>query len=127
MSKICFWVAGVLGMLLVLAHVFLGGAAVVPAWLGTPELPEKAAWLAYFSWHVGTVAMGLCALAYMYAAIKPGQKGLAIFVNLMLTGFAAVGLTMALRGSDVLWTTPAPYAFWIITGFGWAGVFTAKA
>lgn len=125
MSQAFLIIAAVLSGLIAVGHVLAGGRTFVPTILGEDALPQRTAWLAYFSWHVGTVALLACAGAFAYAANVPDQIGAAIFASITVTGFAFIGLGMALMGGGALFKTPAPYVFWLVGAAAWAGVATA--
>lgn len=114
MPRMLYFLASGLCLAITYAHVFLGGPVVVDPIRASSELAPPVIWLSYFTWHDGTVALVISALAYGYAGAKAGQRVLASFFTLMLAGFGLAGLAIALFGSPVLWQTPAPYAFTVI-------------
>ena len=126
MSRILLGLAALLTLLITLAHVFLGGALVVPPLMESADLGEQIAWLLYFCWHDGTVALIVCAIAFAYAALRPGNTALAVFASAIVSGFGVLGMGVALAADGHLWDTPAPYAFGLIGLVGWAGVLTAR-
>lgn len=126
MPIVLFALAAILTLLITAAHVFLGGPLVVTPLLADRDLPERVVWLAYFCWHDGTVALIVCAAAYAYAALRPGQAALALFATAIVGGIGALGLGMAVLGNAVLFTTPAPYAFLPIAFVGLLGVLTDR-
>ncbi|MEM9054658.1 MAG: hypothetical protein AAGB16_04975 [Pseudomonadota bacterium] len=124
MSKLFLLLAAGLTMAILFAHIVLGGSLVVPPLLGAEDLPETAAWLAYFNWHVGSVALAVCAGALVFSVLRPQHGAVAVFAALILTGFGLLGLGMAIFGNPILWGTPAPYAFGVIALLAWIGIFT---
>jgi len=122
MGSVCLWLAAILTILVTLAHVFLGGPVVVDPLFSSTDLPATASWLAYFTWHDGTVALPICAVAFALAARRPGQLGVAVFAAAIVSGIGLLGLGTALLGGAPLWDTPAPYAFNLIGVLAWAGI-----
>lgn len=122
MGSVCLWLAAILTILITLAHVFLGGPVVVDALFSSQDLPENAVWLAYFTWHDGTVVLPICAIAFALAARNTGQLAVGIFAATIVSGIGLLGLGTALLGGAPLWGTPAPYAFNLIGLVAWAGI-----
>ena len=63
-------------------------------------------------------------MAALFIAATRAASGrlLALFATAMSTGFAALGIGLAVFGDGVLWTTPAPYPWTVIAGLGGVGV-----
>lgn len=126
MSKTLLLIAAGLTAALLLAHIFAGGALVVPPLLATQDMPAEAIWLAYFNWHAGSVSLALCAGALGITALRPRHIAAGIMAALILSGFALLGLAMAIFGNSALWGTPAPYAFAILAALAWTGLLTQQ-
>ncbi|MEM9573575.1 MAG: hypothetical protein AAF996_19090 [Pseudomonadota bacterium] len=120
-STILYSIAAVLSVLGAAAHEIFGAPKVL-APLAQSNLPPDVIWLHHFSWHVGTVAVLIMAALFLTAIRNTSGRTLAIFATLMSTGFALLGLGLAVFGNSVLWTTPAPYPWTIIAVLGWTGV-----
>ena len=126
MARMFYFLAAGLCLAITYAHVFLGGPVVVDPIRGSSELAPTVIWLSYFTWHDGTVALVISALAYGYAGAKAGQRILAAFFTLMLAGFGLTGLAIAQFGSPILWQTPAPYAFTLIAVIASVAIYTDR-
>jgi hypothetical protein len=86
------------------------------------ELPENVIWLHHFSWHVGSIAVAAMIIMFAHAALKPGSIAMAVIATGMSSGFAALGIGLAVYASDVMWGTPAPYAWSVVAVVGGVGV-----
>jgi len=120
-SSIMFLLAALLSIVSAAAHEVLGSPKVL-APLATSNLPSDVIWLHHFSWHVGTVAV--LAMTALFIAATRFEYGrlLAAFATLMSAGFAALAIGLALFGDPVVWRTPAPYPWTIITVLGVIGL-----
>ena len=118
--QLMYWLSAVLSLAGLVAHEALGAPMVLPPLLAT-DLPENVIWLHHFSWHVGSIAVAAMIIMFVYAALKPGNIAMAIIATGMSIGFAALGIGLAVFGSDVMWGTPAPYAWSLIAGIGAVG------
>ncbi|MEL7232626.1 MAG: hypothetical protein AAGJ85_08970 [Pseudomonadota bacterium] len=96
---------------------------VVPELMASQNLSETAAWLLYFCWHDGTVALFVSGIALGYSAAKPGNRVLAVFATGLILGIGLLGLGIAALGDAILFGTPAPYAFNIIGIVATLGIF----
>lgn len=126
MGKYLLWLASVLTVLITAAHVFLGGPLVVPELMASQDVSETVAWLLYFCWHDGTVALLIAAAAFAFCAVRPGQKVLGVFATATVFGIGLLGLGVAVFGSTALFSTPAPYAFNVIGLIAAVGIATDK-
>jgi len=125
LSKLCYGAAGGLSLLGAAAHELVGAPLVLGPLAGS-GLPPQVIWLHHFSWHVGTIAV--LAMAAMFAAAiwHPAGAVLAGIASAMSAGFAALGISLAMFGDSVLWTTPAPYPWTLVALVGAAGVLLGK-
>lgn len=110
MGKLLLILAGAAALGMALVHVILGGPKVLDP-LFASQLAEDVKWLAYFTWHDGTVALIVSGVGLIYSAVTSGQRMVGCFSAIMLTGFGLLGLGTALLGNPVIFETPAPYAF----------------
>jgi len=122
MGRALLFLASVLTLAITAAHVFGGGPMVVPGLMASQDISKTAAWLLYFCWHDGTVVLALSAVALAYAALRPGHRTLAGFAAILIGGIGLLGLGVAMSSGDVLWSTPAPYAFNLIALVALAGI-----
>lgn len=125
MSHWFFRIAALLCVVTILAHEFLGAPLVLPP-LAAPNIAEEVRWLHHFSWHVGTVSTLAMAGMFLYASIRPGNTALAVVATLMCAGFAIVGTSLAIFGSSALWSSPAPYVWWLVMVVGLVGVYLSE-
>ena len=89
-------------------------------------LPDDVIWLHHFSWHVETVAVAVMAAMFILASRNKAHLNLAIMATVLSTGFALIGIGLALIDNSVLWTTPASYAWGSIAVLGWIGVWASQ-
>jgi hypothetical protein len=120
-SGVLYWLAAGLSLLGLVAHEALGAPMVLPLLL-TTDLPDEVIWLHNFSWHVGTVAVAAMIALFVRAARRPGNLFVACVAISMSLGFSMLGIGLAVFGSDVMWETPAPYAWTVISIVGAAGL-----
>ncbi|MEM6652245.1 MAG: hypothetical protein AAGA72_06985 [Pseudomonadota bacterium] len=125
LSSFLFSGAAGVSVLGAVAHELVGAPKVLGP-LADTNLPADVIWLHHFSWHVGTVAVLVMAALFLAAARTPSGRPLALFACLMSTGFAALGIGLAVFASAVLWTTPAPYPWTLVAGLGWLGLFFTR-
>jgi hypothetical protein len=118
--RLMYWLAAALSLAGLVAHEAIGAPMVLPPLLAA-DLPENAIWLHHFSWHVGSIAVAAMIIMFVYAALKPGNIAMAIIATGMSAGFAALGIGLAIYGSDVMWETPAPYAWSVVAAVGGVG------
>ncbi|MEN0652329.1 MULTISPECIES: hypothetical protein [Hyphobacterium] len=121
MPRLLLLIAAIATVAVAFMHVALGGPLVVDALRAEGDLPAVVVWLSYFTWHDGTVALLVCAAAFVYAALKPGNRALGVFAGVLVLGIGLLGLATAVFGSGALWRTPAPYAFGVIGLLALAG------
>jgi len=118
--RLLYWLAAALSLAGLVAHEALGAPMVLPPLLAT-DLPENVIWLHHFSWHVGSIAVAAMIIMFVHAALKPGNVAMALIATAMSTGFAALGIGLAVYANDVMWATPAPYAWSVIAVVGGLG------
>ena len=114
MTRLLYGLSAALSAAIGVAHVVSGGALVVPPLFASKDVPEDVAALSYFAWHCGTVSIFTLVIAYSYAARSVAGRSMAGLATLISLGFGVLGIGAALFVSDVLWRTPAPYAFGVI-------------
>ncbi|MEM1229601.1 MAG: hypothetical protein AAGI15_03630 [Pseudomonadota bacterium] len=117
--RIIYRVAAGLALIGVIAHELVGAPMVLEPLAGA-ALPDEVVWLHHFSWHVGSVSVLAMTGMYWYASVRPGNHALAVVATGISAGFALLGITLALFGGRIGWTTPAPYV-WLVVGCvgGW--------
>ncbi len=119
-ARFLYRLAAGLSFLGLLAHELAGAPMVLPP-LDTAGVPADVMWLHHFSWHVGSVAVLALAGMYTYASYRP-NTALAFTATAMCAGFAVLGICLALFGDAVLWSTPAPYLWSVISVIGASGL-----
>ncbi len=120
-ARWCFYLAAGVCIAAMLGHEVLGNSKVLDP-LNEVDLPADVVWLHHFSWHVGSVALLAMAAMFVLAARKAEHLILAVFGTAISLGFAVLGVSLALLGDPVLWSTPAPYPWAISAAFGGAGI-----
>lgn len=116
-----YWLSASISLAGLIGHEVLGAPMVLPPLL-TSDLPEEVIWLHHFSWHVGSIAVAAMIVMFVYAARKPGSMAMALVAIGMSAGFSALGIGLAIFKSDVMWGTPAPFAWSLIATVGGIGV-----
>ena len=119
--KMMYWFATLLSLAGLVAHEAIGAPMVLSPLVAT-ELPENVIWLHHFSWHVGSIAVAAMIIMFAHAALKPGSIVMAVIATGMSSGFAALGIGLAVYASDAMWGTPAPYAWSVVAVVGGVGV-----
>jgi hypothetical protein len=90
--------AAALSMLGVVVHEWVGA----PQMLGPPKtsgLAPDVVWMHIFSWHVITVAVLAMSVVFFPASRRREHVGLAIIASAMSTGFAVIGMGLAMFGN----------------------------
>lgn len=118
--QLMYWLAATLSLAGLVAHEALGAPMVLPPLFAT-DLPEDVIWLHHFSWHVGSIAVAAMIIMFVHAALKPGNIAMALIATGMSIGFAALGIGLAVYASEVMWGTPAPYAWSVVAVVGGVG------
>ncbi|MEM9621897.1 MAG: hypothetical protein AAF993_09635 [Pseudomonadota bacterium] len=119
---IVYRTAAGLALLGVIAHEFIGAPMVLDP-LHSSGLPNNIIWLHHFSWHVGTISVLAMSGMYWYASTRPGNYAMAVVATAISAGFALLGVSLALFGDPIVWTTPAPYVWTVVAATGAYGVF----
>jgi hypothetical protein len=107
-----------------LGHELLGSAKVLDP-LHQVALPADVVWLHHFSWHVGSISLVATAAMFVLGGRKTEHLILATFGTAISTGFAILGIFLAVFGEAALWNTPAPYPWAPIAALGGTGLYFA--
>jgi len=121
-SSAALWAAAVVSLFGFFAHAFLGGPMFVHPLMADSNLPVAVTWLGFVSWHVVSIMLLGLAIAFGYAAVKPGNAVLAVFAGGMSAAVSILCIAAGISGNAVLLTLPAPYLFGFIALLGIAGV-----
>lgn len=121
LSSIMYLIAAFLSVLGAVAHELVGAPKVLGP-LDATNLPKDVIWLHHFSWHVGTIATLTMAALFVTATRTASGRTFAIFATAMSVGFALLGISLAVFGDPVVWTTPAPYPWTICAALGCVGI-----
>lgn len=108
-----------------LGHELLGSAKVLDP-LHQVALPADVVWLHHFSWHVGSISLVATAAMFVLGGRKTEHLILATFGTAISTGFAILGIFLAVFGEAALWNTPAPYPWAPIAVLGGTGLYFAN-
>lgn len=120
-----YWINAVLCLFALLAHELVGAPMVLSPLLES-GLSAEVIWLHNFSWHVGSVAvMGMIAM-YIFAARKAEDLTMACIATAMSYCLATLGIGLALFGNVVMWGTPAPYIWSVVSILGTIGIITQR-
>ena len=107
-----------------LGHELLGRAKVLDP-LHQVALSADVVWLHHFSWHVGSISLVATAAMFVLGGRKTEHLILATFGTAISTGFAILGIFLAVFGEAALWNTPAPYPWAPIAALGGTGLYFA--
>ena len=107
-----------------LGHELLGSAKVLDP-LHQVALPADVVWLHHFSWHVGSISLVATAAMFVLGGRNTEHLILATFGTAISTGFAILGIFLAVFGEAALWNTPAPYPGTPIAALGGTGLYFA--
>ena len=107
-----------------LGHELLGSAKVLDP-LHQVALSADVVWLHHFSWHVGSISLVATAAMFVLGGRKTEHLILATFGTAISTGFAILGIFLAVFGEAALWNTPAPYPWAPIAALGGTGLYFA--
>ncbi|MEY3138353.1 MAG: hypothetical protein RL580_2085 [Pseudomonadota bacterium] len=107
-----------------LGHELLGSAKVLDP-LHQVALPADVVWLHHFSWHVGSISLVATAAMFVLGGRNTEHLILATFGTAISTGFAILGIFLAVFGEAALWNTPAPYPWAPIAALGGTGLYFA--
>ena len=107
-----------------LGHELLGRAKVLDP-LHQVALSADVVWLHHFSWHVGSISLVATAAMFVLGGRKTEHLILATFGTAISTGFAILGIFLAVFGEATLWNTPAPYPWAPIAALGGTGLYFA--
>ena len=107
-----------------LGHELLGSAKVLDP-LHQVALSADVVWLHHFSWHVGSISLVATAAMFVLGGRNTEHLILATFGTAISTGFAILGIFLAVFGEAALWNTPAPYPWAPIAALGGTGLYFA--
>ncbi|MBO6506513.1 MAG: hypothetical protein JJ850_00355 [Kordiimonadaceae bacterium] len=125
-GKPYFLIAAVLSLLGAIAHEVVGAPKVLGP-LADTNLPVDVIWLHHFSWHVGTIAVLVMVYMFVQSARISDQAHLGIIATSISIAFSLLGIGLASFGSASLWTTPAPWAWTLVSLFGLLGCYKARS
>jgi len=108
-----------------LGHELLDSAKVLDP-LHQVGLSADVVWLHHFSWHVGSISLVATAAMFVLGGRKTEHLILATFGTAISTGFAILGICLAVFGDTALWNTPAPYPWAPIAVLGGTGLYFAN-
>ena len=123
-ARLCFHMAAIACIAVMLGHELLGSAKVLDP-LHQVALPADVVWLHHFSWHVGSISLVATAAMFVLGGRKTEHLILATFGTAISTGFAILGIFLAVFGEAALWNTPAPYPWAPIAALGGTGLYFA--
>jgi len=125
-SKRFYSIAAALCLLGIVIHEFAGAPQVLPP-LHQTDLPNSVIWLHYFSWHASSIFLVGFGAVYFYCGRSTGNKPFATISSLVFLGLGILALILAIGYDSSLWSTPAPYYWFIVAFFGLLGVKMEKS
>ncbi|MEL6111885.1 MAG: hypothetical protein AAFR20_03685 [Pseudomonadota bacterium] len=93
--NIWFVGAGILGILVMLIHLFLGGREIARPTLNDGDMPSVVRYTNYFCWHLVTLSLGLMSAGFFYSAFP--QTPVAPAVAALLFASAAAFLCLGVN------------------------------
>lgn len=115
-----FLAAGLLSLAGMLLHVFVGGRLFVRPLLAY-DIPPEHKWLAYFVWHVGTLAPGFLTAGFLAAALLPERSDYAAIAAVFAGLLALTALWTSFRARRSPIAIPAFPVFSAVCLLGLAG------
>ncbi|MEM1404520.1 MAG: hypothetical protein AAGG55_14375 [Pseudomonadota bacterium] len=126
MAKLLYLVTAFLCFAIAAAHAISGSALAVDPLMASSDVPEVAKWLLFFNWHVGTVVFVILGVVFVLLGRDPMQRMLATVAIAIVGSIGVLGLGMTIAGPSAMWSTPAPYAFFLISATGFLGFRAAR-
>ncbi len=126
MAKLLYLVTALLCFAIAVAHAIAGSALAVDPLMASSDVPEVAKWLLFFNWHVGTVVFVILGVVFALLSRDPAQRALAVVAISIIGAIGVLGLGMTIAGPAAMWSTPAPYAFFVIAAVGLLGFRAAR-
>ncbi|MGP1276179.1 MAG: hypothetical protein ACQRW7_12250 [Caulobacterales bacterium] len=116
-----FLAAGIVSLAGMLLHVLVGGRLFVRPLLAY-DIPPEHNWLAYFVWHVGTVAPGLLSAGFLAAAFLPHRSDYAVIAATFAGLLALTALWTSVRSRRSPMAIPAFPVFSAVCLLGLGGL-----
>jgi len=113
--------AGLLALTGMLVHVFIGGKLFVRPFLKN-DIPDEQKWLAYFVWHVGTLAPGFLAAGFLAAAWLPARSDYAAIAVAFAALLVVTASWVSFKGKRPLLSIPAIPIFGSVSVIGLIGL-----
>ncbi|MFS2316423.1 hypothetical protein RMQ97_00675 [Maricaulis sp. D1M11] len=121
--NIWFLIAGGLGVLTCLAHVFLGGREVAKPLLQADGLTSLTRFTQYFCWHIVTLVLAVQAASFFYAGVYPAGADIAVVMTILSLGTALWNFAMN-YAHRLKWQRHPQFVFFVpMTILGGAGIF----
>lgn len=112
------WAAAAVSFVTFVGHTFVGGPQVAKPVLAARELPDQAKWLAYFCWHVTTLAVLAASGGFAYVALHPDRPELAIFLTGLNALIWVLSLGITVFGKVGALRNPGVWLFGLVTLLG---------
>ena len=94
---IFYWLAAMMALTTAAVHIFAGGRVVARPILDNASLSRPAKWLAYYCWHITTLAILLAMAAFGAVALDPGQSLLAQLMTGFCLALSMLSIAIAVR------------------------------
>eukprot|EP00439_Symbiodinium_sp_Y106_P089695 s1_g2231.t1 len=125
MGKAAYWAAGIISFSAIGLHELLGAPLFLPP-LTETNLADHVIWMHRFSWHVGSITMAAMGFMFVRAALKPTEAIPGAIATSIAALMGCLGISLALFGNDILWTTPAPFLWTVIAIVGGLGLVRSR-
>ena len=122
MSTYAFAAAAFVVGVTFLVHVFVGGRLYIRALLASDIAPNLK-WMAYMTWHVGSVAFLVIGAGFAAAAASPDLNVLALGASVLAGSFALVAMATAIKGRMPFTRFPVIPLFGLAALLGAIGLF----
>ena len=125
MSMYLFAVAALICAFVVFAHVRMGGRIFLRPFLAL-EIDPFLKSMGHFSWHIGTLVLGLIALGYTAAALIEDYFGYAVISTAIALVLVLLATAIAVRAKIPVRSFPVVPVYCVVIVMGFAGILLAK-
>ena len=121
MTSTFYWAAAIGVAITIGVHLVIGGKLYVRALLAA-DIPDRMKWMAYMTWHIGTISFVVILAGFVSTALSPDRTEFALGATLLTSGYVATAVFAALKGKAPLKNFPVIFLFGIVSALGFAGL-----
>ena len=111
-------VPAVVAFIIACIHTFAGGRELVPPLLSTRDMKTPVMLTHYYCWHIVTLVLFALSAAFLWAALDPGARELAVFATIISTLSGLWGIALVTWKKQRLIDMPQWPLFAALTGAG---------